>query len=373
LWCALVLVRWCTVSSFSAGHLSQSGQMLGAGVSQIGWTILPRNTPPGGVLCHAIHTRPQAETRQVKVREWHLNLIGKLPHAHPLNAKSNWMTQRGVRIEKILFDSQPGFHGLHCSNLRTASRQGRSSPLSLFTRQSPDGRRPIISLPHCLRVMVSWFCRMTRLDRVSVAVSDPNKRDLLATRRRPVSTRKLASAGLDRGTRWRLHALDAMRALTTSPSGRKWTRNISGFWLSGGGTIRHSLDHWIPNRRDWCGVLYHLFRCALLRLGPQDGEQSIPHFIAQVSISRTGSRQPRRVRMRFVATYSDMFPFAEPDHGHGGSPVLFHLRSCKLWSDQRRYPGLVPPTPTGPALIRIRPTKSLRWRSAVHQGPVAGA
>jgi cephalosporin-C deacetylase-like acetyl esterase len=58
----------------------------------------------------SIHTRAEAEARQSKVRKQILSLIGGLPERTPLNPRVLGSTQAdGFRIEKVLFDSQPGF------------------------------------------------------------------------------------------------------------------------------------------------------------------------------------------------------------------------------------------------------------------------
>jgi hypothetical protein len=57
-----------------------------------------------------IATRGQAEARQVAVRKQLIGLLGGLPEKTPLNARSLGVTQaKGFRIEKVIFDSQPGF------------------------------------------------------------------------------------------------------------------------------------------------------------------------------------------------------------------------------------------------------------------------
>jgi len=58
-----------------------------------------------------IQSRVAAEVRQAKVRKLVLSLIGSLPEQSPLNAKVLGSTQgEGFRVEKVLYDSQPGFH-----------------------------------------------------------------------------------------------------------------------------------------------------------------------------------------------------------------------------------------------------------------------
>ena len=57
-----------------------------------------------------INTRAAAIARQAKVRAKVLSLLGPLPEKTPLNAQVLGSTQGdGFRIEKVLFESQPGF------------------------------------------------------------------------------------------------------------------------------------------------------------------------------------------------------------------------------------------------------------------------
>jgi len=60
----------------------------------------------------AIQSRGAAEQRQQKVRAKLLDMIGGLPSERsPLNAKSSGTLERdGFRIEKIVFESLPGFY-----------------------------------------------------------------------------------------------------------------------------------------------------------------------------------------------------------------------------------------------------------------------
>jgi cephalosporin-C deacetylase-like acetyl esterase len=63
-------------------------------------------------IVSAIRTRADAEARKKQVREKLLTLIGGLPdYRGPLNVKQHGTVDRGdYRIEKIVYDSLPGFH-----------------------------------------------------------------------------------------------------------------------------------------------------------------------------------------------------------------------------------------------------------------------
>ena len=57
-----------------------------------------------------IKTKAAAEARQRHVRETMLQLIGSLPERVPLNSRTTGTSDlEGVRVDKVLFDSQPNF------------------------------------------------------------------------------------------------------------------------------------------------------------------------------------------------------------------------------------------------------------------------
>jgi cephalosporin-C deacetylase-like acetyl esterase len=129
-------------------------------------------------------------------------------------------------------------------------------------------------------------------------------------------------------------------------------RRIGALGCSGGGAVS-ALTGALDPRVAAIGVACYTTSCDTLlpTLGPQDGEQSIPHFIA------SGLDFPDWIELAaprpyaVIATYSDMFPFAGArstvmearrfyalfDPTSAGSPASGAQRS-------------VPPIPTGPAL-----------------------
>lgn len=58
-----------------------------------------------------LSTKADWEKRQKKVREALLDIIGPFPQKTPLNARVTGVVQKGgYRLEKIIFESQPGFY-----------------------------------------------------------------------------------------------------------------------------------------------------------------------------------------------------------------------------------------------------------------------
>ena len=72
--------------------------------------IAADDTAARRTVVDGVTTRAQAEARQAAVRKKLLGLLGGLPAKTPLNAQSLGVTQaKGFRIERVMFDSQPGF------------------------------------------------------------------------------------------------------------------------------------------------------------------------------------------------------------------------------------------------------------------------
>ena len=72
--------------------------------------IAAQYTASRGMAVAQIHTRAQAEARQIRVRSQILSLIGAMPARTPLNQKILGETQAdGFKIRKVIFESQPKF------------------------------------------------------------------------------------------------------------------------------------------------------------------------------------------------------------------------------------------------------------------------
>ena len=263
----------------------------------------------------AITTRRQAEQRQAKVRATMLRLIGALPTKTPLNAQVLGESKLpGVRIQKILFDSQPQFH---------------VTALMYLPDPLPPGRLPAIILApgHGATGKASDFASASMFARNGFAVlsydpigqgerlqypdpSDPAKS--LATR----PTGEHGEAGLQPvligGSLAKYMLWDGMRAvdyLLARPEvdpGR-----IGAYGCSGGGAMTALLGG-LDTRIAAVGTACYItnFDSLLPAVGPQDGEQSTPGWIAAgldfpdwVEVAA-----PRPYAM--IATASDMFPWA---------------------------------------------------------------
>jgi dienelactone hydrolase len=263
-----------------------------------------------------IRSRAAAEVRQAKVRQLVLSLIGSLPERSPLNAKVLGNTQaEGFHVEKVLFDSQPGFHVTALLYVPDRGAQKEKLPAILMApghaAAGKAGDYPTAAAFARNGFVVLSYDPIGQGERLQYP--DPARPDAsLATR----PTGEHGEAGLqptligDAVTRY--FVWDAMRAVDyLSERPEVDAKRIGAFGCSGGGAITAAFAA-IDTRVAAIGVACNTtsFDTLLATIGPQDGEQSIPHFIAE------GLDFPDWVELAaprpyaVIATYSDMFPFA---------------------------------------------------------------
>jgi dienelactone hydrolase len=305
----------------------------------------------------AIHTRAEAEARQIKVRKQILSLIGQLPERTPLNAKTLGITQAdGFRIEKVLFESQPGFRVTALLYIPDKKSNGQKLPAILIAPgHGPSGKTgdyaTAASFARNGFIVLSYdpIGQGERLQYPDTAKPEVS----LATR----PTGEHGEAGLqpsligDAVARYFLW--DAMRAIDyLSQRPEVDSKRIGAFGCSGGGAMTALVGALDP-RIAAVGVACYTtsFDTLLPSIGPQDGEQSIPHFIA------SGLDFPDWVELAaprpyaVIATYSDMFPFAG-----ARSTVIEARRFYSLFDPQNAGTQTasaapsVPPVLTSPAL-----------------------
>ncbi|AEU34437.1 alpha/beta hydrolase family protein [Granulicella mallensis] len=279
-------------------------------------SIAAQDTATRHAAVAALSSRAEAEDRQAVVRKKILSLIGGLPERTPLNAKTLGVTQaNGFRIEKILFESQPGFPVTALLYLPDGKPAGEKlSAVLIAPGHGPAGKAS------------DYFTAATFARNGFVVLSydpigqgerlqypDPSKPDAsLASR----PTGEHGEAGLQPSLIGdaisRYFVWDAMRGIDyLSQRPEVDPKRIGAFGCSGGGAmtaLTGALDTRVAATAVAC---YNTsFDTLLASIGPQDGEQSIPGFIA------AGLDFPDWIELvaprpyAAVATYSDMFPFA---------------------------------------------------------------
>jgi len=315
-------------------------------------SVAARYTADRAAQVAAIHTRAQAEARQAWVRSQMLSLLGSLPQRTPLNARVLGETQAdGFRIQKVLFESQPGFPVtallylpdgpaaplpaiLLAPGHSPAGKAGDYRTAAVFARSGfvvlsydPIGQGERLQYPNPARPGVSLATRPTgehgEASLQPMLIGDTFARYLL----------------------W-----DAMRAIDyLAQLPQVDAHRIGAFGCSGGGAMTALVGALDPRVAAVAVACYTTsFDTLLPAIGPQDGEQSNPRFISSgldfPDWIEVAAPRPYAV----VATYSDMFPFAG-------------ARSTVI--EARRFYALFDPAsagvPNGSAIPSLPPTPSL--------------
>jgi cephalosporin-C deacetylase-like acetyl esterase len=280
---ALLLVAGlCPAQDFVVFHNGDTPQeQLTAYLNAIGRKQLDRRASE----IEAIKSRGEAERRQQAVREKILRLIGGLPNYHgPLNTKSAGVLEHDeYRIEKVIYESQRGFYvtaNVYVPTRGTAPFPAVLMPVGHYER-GKEGERPIaiglarkgfIALeydPIGQGERLQYYDPDTGISKVGSSTdehSHANAQTLLIG---------------DSVARYRI--FDGMRGidyLLSRPDVDGQRIGCTG--CSGGGTLTtyiSALDARVKVAAPACYInsWYEL----LDKLGPQDGEQTFPRFLAE--------------------------------------------------------------------------------------------
>ena len=305
----------------------------------------------------AIRTRAEAETRQQKVRETILGLIGALPERTPLDAKVLGETRAdGFAIRKVLFYSQPDFPVTALLYVPDGLAQaGRRAAILMSPGHSPAGKAGDAGMAALFAMngfVVLSYDPIGQGERLQYPNPEKPGTSLAS---RPTGEHGEASLQpmLIGDTFARYELWDAMRGIDYLESlPFVDPHRIGAFGCSGGGTITAlvgALDPRVAAVGTACYITS--FNELLASIGPQDGEQSTPRFIS------SGLGFPDWVELAaprpyaVIETYEDMFPFS------GGRATVIEARRFYSIFDgasagtpvNGELPE-VPPTPIGPAL-----------------------
>ncbi|WP_162536939.1 acetylxylan esterase [Granulicella sp. WH15] len=279
----------------------------------------------------AIHDRSQAEVRKAHVRATLLRLIGGLPDDHdPLNATLiGVIPQDGFSIERIIYDSLPGYHVT--ANLYLPSAGKGPFPVVVYhSGHGPSGKSEAFGLASNLArngIAVFAYDPLGAGERLQAMNPATGKSwagpDEHSQAQIPIS---LVGDHVSRYMVW-----DAMRGvdyLTTRHDID--ATNIGSYGCSGGGTLSAYLTA-LDTRVKAGAVACYLtsYEELLKTIGPQDGEQVIPDFIKEgldfpdlVELAA-----PRAYAM--VSTTEDMFPFAGARATHDEAERFYSLYGAK--------------------------------------------
>jgi cephalosporin-C deacetylase-like acetyl esterase len=321
----------------------------------------------------AIHTRAQALARQARVRAQILSLIGPLPQRTPLNVKFVGETRAdGFRIRKVIFESQPDFFVTALLYVPDgAPAGGKRAAILMSPGHAPSGRAgdaPIAAIFARNGFIVLSYDPIGQGERLQYP--DPAKPDT-SLAMRPTGEHGEASLQpmLVGDTFAHYELWDAVRGvdfLASLPDVDP--RRIGALGCSGGGTIT-ALTGALDTRIAAIGTACYItsFDALLPSLGPQDAEQSTPHFIS------SGLGFPDWIELAaprpyaVISTFSDMFPFA------GARTTVIEARRFYSFFDpasagkaEEDAAPSIPPTPTAPALNvdttnAVSPQAHLQW------------
>jgi cephalosporin-C deacetylase-like acetyl esterase len=262
-----------------------------------------------------LKTQAEAEARKARTKATFLNLIGGLPLTRtPLAAKAYGVIQEdGFKVEKITYDSLPGYHVTANVYVPTGQGAGPFPAVIVAPGHGLDGkignRGFAVNLARAGMIVLAYdiVSEGERLQHY-----DP---ELGASKvGRPTGEHSLAAwqtaAVGDHVSRYFIwDAVRGLDYLAARPDVD--AQRLGAFGCSGGGTVTaflSALDERVKATATACYVTD--FDHLLSTVGPQDGEQSIPGFLASgldiADLVEMAAPRPYAV----ISTTEDMFPFA---------------------------------------------------------------
>jgi cephalosporin-C deacetylase-like acetyl esterase len=236
-------------------------------------------------IVSAIRTRTDAENRKKQVREKLLTLIGGLPdYRGPLNVKQFGTVDRGdYRIEKIVYDSLPGFHVT--ADVYVPTRGAKPYPAILMPvghgRDGKGGSQQVaigLALKGFIALAFDPIGQGERLQYYDPELG--NSKVGGATDEHSHANGHTMLIG-DSVARYRIW--DGMRGIDYLVSRNDVDGNRVGCTgCSGGGTVTtyiSALDDRVKAAAPACYITS--WRELLTALGPQDGEQVFPNFLRE--------------------------------------------------------------------------------------------
>jgi cephalosporin-C deacetylase-like acetyl esterase len=266
-------------------------------------------------LVAGLKTQADADARKARNKATVLKLIGGLPQTRtPLAAKTYGVIQEdGFKVEKITYDSLPGYHVTANVYVPTGQGTGPFPAIIVAPGHGLDGkignRGFAVNLARAGMVVLAYDVvsegeRLQHYDPElgSSKVGRPTgEHSLAAWQTAPVGDH------VSRYFIWDgVRGLDYLAARPDVDGQR-----LGAFGCSGGGTVTaflSALDERVKATATACYVTD--FDHLLSSVGPQDGEQSIPGFLAEgldiADFVEMAAPRPYAV----VSTTEDMFPFA---------------------------------------------------------------
>lgn len=262
----------------------------------------------------AIQTQTQAGRRKAEVRKTVLRLIGGLPNnPGPLHTQVvGTLQEEGFHVERLIYDSLPDFHVT--ANLYLPDKGTRPYPAILYT----PGHYPAGKVEAWL-----FSANMAR-NGVAVLAYDPIGEGERLQYFDPSTGKSLAGGPTGEHSEASVQVMltgnpiaryfveDAMRGIDYLQSRPDIDRErIGAIGCSGGGTVTAYLAALDP-RVKVAGVGCYItgFDELLSSIGPQEAEQTIPHFIEDGLSFPDWIEAAAPKPYAVISTTEDMFPFA---------------------------------------------------------------
>ena len=261
-----------------------------------------------------IQTRADAEHRKAAVRETILRLIGGLPTFRgPLSARHfGTLTEEGFRVEKITYESLPGF--VVTANLYVPAGKGGPFPAVVLTPgHDPRGKAG----------QYSWGANLARAGIAALAYDPISEGERFQHFDPELGASKVGAVTGEHGHAdlqtlfigdhvSRYFVWDAMRGIDYLTSRKDIAADrIGAFGCSGGGTVTSylaALDDRVKAAASACYITS--FQELLSSAGPQEAEQSIPHFLEQGLDFGDWIELAAPRPYAIISTTEDMFPLA---------------------------------------------------------------
>jgi dienelactone hydrolase len=276
--------------------------------------IAQRDLGERGRALAKIDTRAKAQQRKERSREKILQLIGGLPDTRaPLSARETGvLSGDGFQVEKVIYDSLPGFHVT--ADVCVPEGSGPFPAVLLTPGHYPAGKLSDYSLcGNLARNGIVGLAYDPIGEGERLQYYDP---DLEASKvGGPTAEHSLASVQTlligDHVSRYFIW--DAMRGIDYLASRRDVnTGEIGAFGCSGGGTVTAYLAALDNRVKAAVSACYITSFQALLNspTGVQEAEQSIPDFIKDGFDFADWVEMAAPKPYAIVSTTEDMFPFA---------------------------------------------------------------
>lgn len=262
-----------------------------------------------------IQTRADAERRRASVRQTVLRLIGGLPTARrpPAVRRFGTLEEEGFRVEKIAYESLPGF--LVTANVYVpTSARGPFPAVILTPGHDPRGKLG----------QYSWGANLARAGMVALAYDPISEGERFQNYDPELGASKVGGVTGEHGHAdvqtlllgehvSRYFVWDAMRAIDyLAARGDVDAERIGAFGCSGGGTVTAylaALDERVKAAATACYIT-SMDELLAAPAGPQEAEQSLPNFIEQGLDFADWVEAAAPKPYAIVSTTEDMFPFA---------------------------------------------------------------